>query len=114
MPPAILKGWIDRVLRMEVAYHFVANDLGGGMPVGLLRAKAAIVFNTANTPDERERKVFGDPLETLWKNCVFDLCGVRTVHRQTFAVVVTSTPQQRTAWLAEVRTAVEQFFPKRG
>ena len=114
MPPAILKGWIDRVLRMEVAYHFVANDLGGGMPVGLLRAKAAIVFNTANTPEDREREIFGDPLETLWKNCVFDLCGVRTVHRQTFAVVVTSTPQQRAAWLAEVRTAVEQFFPKRG
>ena len=102
MPPAILKGWIDRVLRMEV------------VPVGLLKAKAAIIFNTANTPDEREREVFGDPLETLWKNCVFNLCGVRKVHRRTFAVVVTSTPQQRTAWLAEVRETVNQFFPKRG
>jgi len=26
MPPAILKGWIDRVLRPEVAYRFVADD----------------------------------------------------------------------------------------
>ena len=77
MPPAILKGWIDRVLRMEVAYRFVANDQGEGVPVGLLQAKVAMVFNTTNTPDERERKVFGDPLETLWKNCVSDLCGVR-------------------------------------
>ena len=34
MPPAILKGWIDRVLRMEVAYRFVANDKGEGVPVG--------------------------------------------------------------------------------
>ena len=80
----------------------------------IVSSKAAIVFNTANTPAGRERKVFGDPLETLWKNCVFDLCGVRKVHRRTFAVVVTSIPQQRAAWLAEVRTAVEQFFPKRG
>ena len=114
MPPAILKGWIDRVLRPEVAYRFVEGDQGDGVPVGLLKAKAAMVFNTANTPDERERKIFGDPLEALWKKGVFDLCGVRKVHRRTFAVVVTSTPQQRAAWLAEVRTAVEQFFPERG
>jgi putative NADPH-quinone reductase len=112
MPPAILKGWIDRVLRPEVAYRFVEGDKGEGVPVGLLKARAAIVFNTANTPDERERKVFGDPLETLWKNCVFDLCGVKNVLRRTFTVVVTSTPEQRAAWLAEVLATVERIFPK--
>jgi putative NADPH-quinone reductase len=111
MPPAILKGWIDRVLRMEVAYRFVANDKGEGVPVGLLKAKAAIVFNTANTPDDREREVFGDPLELLWKKCVFALCGVRRVHRRAFTVVVTSTPQQRAEWLAEVRATVMRHFP---
>jgi len=110
MPPAILKGWIDRVLRMGVAYRFETNDQGEGVPVGLLKAKTAIVFNTANTPDERERKIFGDPLETLWKKCVFDLCGVKNVHRRTFSVVVTSTPQQRAAWLAEVREIVTRRF----
>ncbi len=110
MPPAILKGWIDRVLRMEVAYRFVANDKGEGVPVGLLKAKAAIVFNTANTPDDRERAVFGDPLETLWKRCVFDLCGVKNVQRRTFSVVVTSTPEQRAQWLAEVRQIVARNF----
>lgn len=110
MPPAILKGWIDRVLRMEVAYRFVANDKGEGVPQGLLRAKAAIVFNTANTPDEREKSVFGDPLETLWKKCIFDLCGVKNVQRRTFSVVVASTPEQRTQWLAEVRQTVGAQF----
>jgi NAD(P)H dehydrogenase (quinone) len=111
MPPAILKGWIDRVLRPEVAYRFVEGDQGEGVPVGLLKARAAIVFNTANTPEERERKVFGDPLETLWKNCVFNLCGVKNFQRRTFTVVVTSTPHQRATWLAEVRKTVEQIFP---
>ena len=111
MPPAILKGWIDRVLRPEVAYHFVEGDKGEGVPVGLLKARMAIIFNTANTPDEREKEVFGDPLELLWKKCVFGLCGVKNVQRRTFTVVVTSTPQQRVAWLAEVRETVEQIFP---
>ena len=114
MPPAILKGWIDRVLRMNVAYRFAAYDRGEGVPVGLLKADAAIVFNTANTPEAREREVFGDPLETLWKKCVFDLCGVRQVHRRMFTMVVTSTPSQRAEWLAEVRETVQRFFPRRG
>ena len=111
MPPAILKGWIDRVLRMEIAYRFVANDKGEGVPVGLLRAKAAIVFNTANTPDDREREAFGDPLENLWKKCVFDLCGVRNVHRRTFSVVITSTPGQRAEWLLEAGQTAARCFP---
>jgi len=68
-PPAILKGWVDRVLRPGVAYEFLEGDEGEGVPVGLLRAKTAIVFNTSNTPQERELTAFGDPLETLWKNC---------------------------------------------
>jgi NAD(P)H dehydrogenase (quinone) len=75
-PPAILKGWIDRVIRPGVAYEFLEGDSGEGVPVGLLKARAALVFNTANTPAQREQEVFGDPLETLWKNCIFDLCGV--------------------------------------
>ncbi|MBW2109420.1 MAG: NAD(P)H-dependent oxidoreductase [Deltaproteobacteria bacterium] len=66
-PPAILKGWVDRVLRPGIAYRFLQGDKGEGVPVGLLRAKAALVFNTSNTPAEREKNVFGDPLELLWK-----------------------------------------------
>jgi putative NADPH-quinone reductase len=111
MPPAILKGWIDRVLRMEIAYRFVANDKGEGVPVGLLKARAAIVFNTANTPEHREREVFGDPLENLWKKCVFALCGVRNVHRRTFSVVITSTPRQRAEWLLEAAQTAARCFP---
>lgn len=37
-PPAILKGWVDRVLREGVAYGFAEGDSGGGLPIGLLKA----------------------------------------------------------------------------
>src|ERR1039457_4776444 len=87
-PPAILKGWIDRVIRPGVAYRFQEGDGGEGVPIGLLKARAALVFHTSNTPDERELAVFGDPLEALWRRCVFGLCGVTTFHRRTFSVVV--------------------------
>ena len=100
-PPAILKGWIDRVIRPGGAYRFLEGDNGEGVPVGLLKARAAVVLNTANTPAAREREVFGDPLEALWKKCIFELCGVRGFYRRMFTVVVTSTPEQRRQWLAE-------------
>jgi putative NADPH-quinone reductase len=109
-PPAILKGWIDRVIRPGVAYEFQEGDGGEGVPVGLLPARAAVVFNTTNTPEQRERAVFGDPLETIWKNCIFDFCGVRRFQRRTFGVVVTSTPQEREAWLAEVESTLTEIF----
>lgn len=70
MPPAILKGWVDRIIRPGVAYEFQEDDSGEGVPCGLLKAKKAIVFNTSNTFPEREIRVFGDPLETLWKNYI--------------------------------------------
>lgn len=111
-PPAVLKGWVDRVIRPGVAYEFLENDSGEGVPNGLLKAKSALVFNTSNTESGRERDVFGDPLESIWKHCIFGLCGVENVYRRMFNIIVTSSPDQRDAWLQEVRQTVHEHFPK--
>jgi len=111
MPPALLKGWIDRVIRPDVAYKFVEGDSGEGVPVGLLKADKALVFNTSNTTVDREQKIFGDPLERIWKDCIFDLCGVRDFYRRMFGVVVTSTLDERRKWLEEVVEKVDEYFP---
>ncbi len=111
-PPAILKGWVDRVVRPGVAYEFLEGDTGEGVPRGLLKARCAIVFNTSNTEALRERAVFGDPLESIWRHCVFGLCGVPEIHRRMFTVVVTSTAAERQGWLAEVEATVNRCFPK--
>jgi len=111
-PPAILKGWIDRVIRPGRAYEFLEGDDGEGIPNGLLKAQSALVFNTSNTETEREKTVFGDPLETLWKNCIFDLCGVTAFHRRMFNIVVISSEEQRKKWLAEVRQTINHYYPR--
>lgn len=111
-PPAILKGWIDRVIRPGVAYEFLEGDSGEGVPKGLLKAVAAVVFNTSNTLPERERHLFGDPLETIWRNCIFGLCGVDNFYRRTFSTVVTSTESERNEWLEEARTLTNNIFPQ--
>jgi putative NADPH-quinone reductase len=108
-PPAMLCGWVDRVVRAGRAYRFVPDGKGGARPEGLLKAKAALVFTTANTPDDVERSVYGDPLETHWTKVVFGLCGVPCV-RRSFSSVIVSKPEQRAAWLDEVRRLVTERF----
>jgi putative NADPH-quinone reductase len=55
-PPAILAGWLDRVLVPGVAYRLKTAD---GLPEGLLSIKKAIVFNTSDTDATREGNDLG-------------------------------------------------------
>lgn len=111
-PPAILRGWVDRVLRPGRAYNFVPDGQGGAAPVGLLRASVGLVFTTANTPHDKEVQLFGDPLQTHWLTVVFGLCGVTRTERWDFSPMIVSTPVQRQQWLREVEAAVAQYFPR--
>ena len=106
MPPAMLKGWLDRVLRQGVAYKF--TDKG---PVGLLKADWALVFTTSNTPKEVELSWFGDPLENLWKTCILLYCGVKRMERTNYESIIMSSPEQRAEWLADVERRVNTAFP---
>jgi NAD(P)H dehydrogenase (quinone) len=101
-PPAILKGWVDRVVRQGLAYRFTANG-----PEGLLRVRGALVLNTANTPLETEMKLFGDPLANLWDACTFGFIGVPKVLRRLYEPVIVSTEPQRKEWLEDARQATQ-------
>ena len=109
-PPAILKGWVDRVIRPGVAYEFMEENSGEGVPEGLLKAETALVFNTSNTPEKREQQVFGDPLENLWETCIFDFCGVKNFYRKMYKVIVTSSLEQRQIWLNDVKETVDKYL----
>ncbi|MFU2207995.1 hypothetical protein [Solidesulfovibrio sp. C21] len=55
-------------------------------------------------------RVFGDPLERIWKDCVFGLCGVPDVRRRMFETVVTSSPGTRLEWLRQAEALVLETF----
>jgi NAD(P)H dehydrogenase (quinone) len=99
-PPAIVAGWLDRVIVPGVAYELPD---AAGEPVSLLRLRAALVLNTGDTPPSRERDVFGDPLDDMWRRCVLGFCDVppSSVHRRLFGPLAGSTEQSRAVWLAE-------------
>ena len=105
-PPAILKGYIDRIIRPPYAYDFFPDDNGGGLPLKKLKCKCGIVFNTSNTSEIRENSYFKDPLENIWKNCVFGFCGIKNYYRKIFRVMADSDEELRKKWLMDVKNII--------
>jgi putative NADPH-quinone reductase len=110
MPPAVINGWVDRVFRVGVAYRFQEIAPGVGIPVGLLKAKKALIFNTSNTPLDQEANRCKDAMGNLWKVCVLDTVGVKETERKLFSPMISSTPQQREAWLKETAEITKKQF----
>ena len=104
-PPAILRGWIDRVVRNNSCYNFTKDGV-----VSHVGGKIVQIFSTSNTPRDVELKVFGDPIENFWKVVVFGLLGTKSFERRNFESVVISTPEERQGWLAEVETTLKRRF----
>ena len=69
MPPAILKGWLDRVLSSETAYRWEGEDFLEKTWEPLLKGKKVLLFISADGPLD------GDWLRKLWDERVFGLCG---------------------------------------
>jgi len=104
-PPAILRGWVDRVVRTNSCYNFTPNGV-----VSHVGGKIVQIFSTSNTPREVEMNVYGDPIENFWKVVVFGLLGTQSFERRNFESVVLSTPEERRGWLAEVETILKRRF----
>lgn len=102
-PPAIMKGWMDRVFSQGAAYAFEKGVDQGDTPKGLLKTRAALVLNTSNTNVERERLVFGDPLERIWRDCLLNYCGITHIKRHVFGIVAASTAAERATWLKQAK-----------
>lgn len=106
-PPAIVKGWMDRVLIPGVAYDFARNEKGDYIPIGLLHAKVGLVINTSNTPNNSE----DDVLDSIWKKNVLNICGINDVKRINFGMIKNSTEYQRIEWLLEVKQLMNSLIP---
>ena len=109
-PPAIMKGWVDRVLRNGFAYRFGKRADGTHGPMGLLPIKSLLVLTTSNTPNDIERTVEGDTLQHIWGRYVSGFLGIPRFERRNFSVVVSSTQEQRETWIQEaIELALSAF-----
>lgn len=107
MPPAILTGWINRIVVPGVAYRLAEAT---GHPEPLAPVQDLFVVNTSDTTDEREETLYGDPLASIWGRCVSPYLGSPRVTRRVLRPVTDATNEQRTAWLTEVTALTEEIF----
>jgi putative NADPH-quinone reductase len=109
-PPAIMKGYIDRVFRPPYAYDYEVGKEGSAEITQKLAGKIGIVFNTSNTGEARENGYFHDPLEHEWLKCVFGFCGIERRSRRMFRIVADSSAEERAGWLEQVKDDIEAFL----
>lgn len=106
-PPAILKGYVDRVFSMGFGY---APSLGGTEP--LLDGKRLISFTSSGAPESWVRDTRAlQALMVLFDRHVAAMCGLRILdHVHVGGIVPNITPEAFEEVLEGVRTAVKAQF----
>jgi putative NADPH-quinone reductase len=104
----MMKGWMDREFAPGTAYAFEKGVDQGDVPRGLLKMRAALILNTSNTDEARERRVFGDPLDRIWRSCLLAYCGVTRIERRVFGIVATSDHMARADWIEQAKDLARQ------
>ena len=94
--PAIVEGWIDKVLSPPWAYTFKKLVGNYGYPIGNLKDKKAIIFCTYGSPRLAITTFFLNlPIRRL-KRGVFHMCGIyNIVYRRYFAVPFVSDAKRK-------------------
>ncbi|MDP6539821.1 MAG: NAD(P)H-dependent oxidoreductase [Planctomycetota bacterium] len=101
-PPAIMKGWVDRVLVEDVA---LAHRVGGS-PLPLLAGRRALLVQTFNTRRSIDRWMFRGVSEAFWRRAALGSCGVRLVGRVALYGVEGLSGERLEAECARLRAAV--------
>ncbi len=105
-PPAILKGWIDRVFTRKFAFEFTASGMRG-----LLTQERALIINTLGGDEALYRREhWHELLVRPMAEGVLGACGVRNVGHQAFYEVPTVSHAERQAMLEEVRKLTMAFL----
>lgn len=99
--PALLKGWLDRVLLPGFAF---ADREDGGWD-GLLTGRSATLVVTMDTPLWVFRWILRAPSLQALRAATLGFCGISPVHTLLFSPVRTSTPRKREQWLQQARDA---------
>lgn len=76
-PPAILKGFIDRVFAAGFAFRYKPTALGA-MPEGLLKGKKALVFTTGGGPKLYFKYVLASRGSKIVVNDTLGFCGIKS------------------------------------
>jgi 1,4-dihydroxy-2-naphthoate polyprenyltransferase len=97
--PALLKGFLDRVLMPGFAFE---EHEGGGW-TKLLSGRSAHLLTTMDTPSWVYRWIYKSPGLNSLALASLGFCGIAPVRRSIFGPVKDSDPQKRGRWLEAAR-----------
>lgn len=106
-PPAILKGFVDRVFQENFAFRF----LPGGLVEGLLSHPKALVMNTTGTGALLYRTFgFDKPLQKTFCEWTLRFCGVKEVKQVLLHNAVEADDATRREYLEQAGKLAREFF----
>ena len=108
--PAILEGWIDKVLSPPWAFRFKKLIGNYGYPQGNLSGKKAVIFCTYGSPRFAVATFFLNMPVRRLKRGIFYICGITNIlYRRYFAVPFVSE-KKRKEFLEDVKKTASRYF----
>ena len=104
-PPAILKGWVDRILRPGVAYDYEGPEFGRKHAVPLLGGRRGLAFITTDSEASQVRALF----DMIWRDRIFGFCGIQTVAVEVFTDVRYATRRVTNGYLERVERLAQRL-----
>ena len=107
--PAMVEGWIDKVLSPPWAFSFKKLFGNYGYPIGNLKGKRAVVFCTYGSPQFAIRTFFLNMPTKRLRRGVFNICGITNVIYKRYFAVPFVSDQKRKKFLEDVRKTVRSL-----
>ncbi|MFH2137335.1 MAG: NAD(P)H-dependent oxidoreductase [Candidatus Omnitrophota bacterium] len=96
--PAVLKGYIDRVFSAGFAYAYGPEGIKGLLP----NKKVVIINTTGGTEDTYLKLGFKDALIKIFKNGIYEFCGMKVLLHKFFYAVPAISQEARIEMLKEI------------
>lgn len=100
MPPAILKGFVDRLFLPGFAFEYQDKS---PFPKPLLKGKTSEIISTMDTPVFYYKLVYKDIGGRMMRKNIGAFCGIKNRRTTYLAVLKKSSEEQRLKWLEKVR-----------
>ena len=107
--PAIMEGWIDKVLAPPWAFKFKKIIGNYGYPIGSLNGKKAIVFCTYGSPQFAIRTFFLNMPTKRLRRGVFNICGITDVVYKRYFAVPFVGDEKRKKFLEDVKITANKL-----
>ena len=102
--PAMIKGFIDKVIFPGIAYKMEGNRLVST----LSNLKQVVIISTMNTPADIYRNEFDNSLEGSLIKGTFNKIGIHDIKWISLNMVSTSGDEKRWLWLDEIEKMFKQ------